>query len=101
VSPCLDGDVDPTDTDPNNPGIQLDCAVSDVVNLNTPQQTETQIVQCPMTDPNTPNPTGPRPCWWVKSNPAACPSAPNLELHVERSSSPPAGDNVQASCAIK
>jgi hypothetical protein len=100
VSPCLDGDVDPTDINPTNPGIQPDCAVSDVVNLNTPQQTETQIVNCPMTDPNTPDPAGARPCWWVKTNAAACMTAPNLEIHVERASSPPAGDNVQVSCAI-
>ena len=101
VSPCLDGAVDPTDKDPNNPGIQPDCAVSDVVNLNTPQQSETQIPTCPMTGPTTPDPNGPRPCWWIASDPASCMTAPNLDIHVERSGSPPAGDNVEVSCAIK
>jgi len=101
VSPCLAGDVAADDIDPTTPGLQLDCTVTDVVNLNTSEQHETIIPRCPMKDASTPD-TATRPCWWVKSDPAAC-AAPSsgIELHVERAGAPPVGDNVKVSCAIK
>jgi hypothetical protein len=105
VSPCLDGKIADADTDMANPGVQPDCSVSDVVNLNTPQQMQTQMSACKMSDATTPDPSGARPCWWVKSNEAACKNAnnttaaPYFEIHVERSSAPAAGTNVQVACA--
>ena len=41
ISPCLEGDVDPTDVDPNNPGTQLQCTVTDVVNHRHVERDET------------------------------------------------------------
>jgi hypothetical protein len=102
ISPCLDGAVASTDIDPVAPGLQLDCNVSDIVNLNTPQQSETSIPRCAMQDANTPDAGGARPCWWVKSDPAACVAPTSgLELHVERTNAPPAGDNIKVECAVK
>jgi len=83
VSPCLDGSIDTTDLDPANPGLQLDCTVSELANLDSPEPTETTLTPCEMSAPDVPSPTGRRPCWWVKPNPVACTTATGLEIHVE------------------
>jgi hypothetical protein len=100
MSPCLDGTFNTNDTDPNNPGLQPACTISDVVGLGTPQQSATPIVACPMTDPTTPSPTATKPCWWIGTNPTSCPAVPSLELHVERTAPPPAGTDVEVQCAL-
>ena len=97
ISPCLEGPIDTTDVDPANPGVQPQCAVSDV---QVAAGTEAQIPACTMSAPEVPAPGGPRPCWWVKANPAACTTATGLELHVERASAPAAGTSVRVSCAV-
>jgi hypothetical protein len=98
ISPCLGGSLDATDLDPNNPGIQPDCAVSEVTNLDSPEPTETRIPACEMSAPDVPNPTSRQPCWWMKDNPA-CTTTTNLEIHVE----PPAtaGTTLRVQCATK
>ncbi len=88
-SPCLDGDtVDLTDLDPSEPGLQIDCSVSDVQEEGTPAQTAQVIPRCTMTDPMTPDPNqATYPCWWIEINATTCPanqSPENVELHVER-----------------
>jgi len=98
VSPCLEGDVA---YDPAKPTEQPDCVVSDVVGLNTSSQTETVVQVCPMLDATTPDPSGPRPCWWVAQDTASCPDGSHLDLHVERDQAPPTGDNVQVSCVVQ
>lgn len=98
ISPCLEGPVDPTDVDPNNPGTQLDCDVDDVTGASsTPQP----IVRCPMQDAATPTPSGPRPCYWIDNNPATCP-APDTgyELNIVRTQPPAPGTSVDVECAV-
>jgi hypothetical protein len=98
TSPCLDSNVSPTDIDPNSPGIQLACAVSDVQDANTSQQKQEVIPRCPMVDDTTPDPNGPRPCWWAKAN-ATC-AGSGLELHIERSSAPLPNTQEQMVCEL-
>src|SRR5262249_59119229 len=90
ISPCLEGNIDMTDSDPNNPGLQPQCTVSDVQNAGS-DETETLIPTCAMTDANTPATGGPRPCWGIKNNPAACSTDTGLGLHLERHSPPAVG----------
>ncbi|HKA88673.1 MAG TPA: hypothetical protein VKE22_13475 [Haliangiales bacterium] len=98
VAPCLEGEVNTTDVEPSEPGLQLNCSVTDVLNVATPQQTETVIPRCPMTGPTTPSPSGPRPCWWVQSDPASCPTPTKLALRVERTSAPAPNTTERVRC---
>ncbi len=101
ISPCLEGPVDTSDADPNNPGVQLQCTVNDVLNLGGSDATQTLIPACPMSDPNTPSASGPRPCWWADMNSASCP-APDTgyELNVVRSAPAATGTTVDVQCAV-
>ena len=56
----------------------------------------TSIPNCPMIDATTPDPMGPRPCWWVARD-ATC-SGGEL-LHVERNAPAAEGTVVVATCA--
>lgn len=97
VKPCLEGPIDATDRLPD-PGLQIDCNVSDVV--LEPEEDETVIQRCEMLSPEQPSPGGARPCWWVKQNPASCGgTATQLELHLERTQTPAPGTSVRARCA--
>ena len=101
ISPCLEGAVDPTDADPNNPGIQLQCTVSDVHDAGTATSTTTAMPACAMTNATTPDPTGARPCWWVDMNTTTCP-APDTgyELNVVRTTAAALGTTVDVECAV-
>ncbi len=100
VSPCLTGDINTTDVDPNNPGEQVNCTVSDVTDQNTPQEIDQVLPTCPMTDATTPDPSGPRPCWWVAVSTADCPNtSSNLELHIERNGSAASDTTTAIECA--
>lgn len=96
ISPCLEGPVDTTDIDPNNPGTQLDCNVND-----TQGSTSTPIPRCPMQDASTPAPNGPRPCYWIDQNTTTCP-APDTgyELNLVRTEPPAIGTTVDVECAV-
>jgi hypothetical protein len=99
VSPCLEGGVVTDDLDPEAPGTQLECNVSDVV-LET--EHETQIPRCAMLGAEQPAAGGDRPCWWAKPNPVACAATPTqLELHVERTTPPASGTSVRVRCATR
>jgi len=103
ISPCLEGPIDVTDTDPRNPGTQPQCAVSYLYNFGTPQQQEQQLEPCIMTDPTTPS-SQPSPCWYVVTDanvcadPAAFPT--HLELKLANGPTPPAGTVTSVSCAV-
>ncbi|MBX3162067.1 MAG: hypothetical protein KF773_39255 [Deltaproteobacteria bacterium] len=101
VSPCLEGELSTRDVDDRNPGTQLDCEVSDVVDPFAAHPIETQIPRCAMADATTPAAGGTRPCYWIASNPAACTTATGLELRVERTSPPAAGTELRVSCALE
>jgi hypothetical protein len=89
-TPCLDDKVSAQDIDPNVPGIQVDCQVSDVTAKDTSAESETVIPRCDMMAIGTtgagPTATGARPCWWTSIETGTCPASPTgLVLHVERS----------------
>ncbi|MBC7975137.1 MAG: hypothetical protein H7138_09145 [Myxococcales bacterium] len=98
ISPCLEGTLDETDIDEVKPGLQLDCAVTDVQDAYTDTPVEQVIRRCPMLDDERPDVGDGSACWWVKHNPS-CDTATQLELQVERRASPPQGTVVQVSCA--
>nr|HEX4316356.1 hypothetical protein [Kofleriaceae bacterium] len=103
VSPCLDGPIDLRDAEPTNPGVQPDCEVSDVTDINTPQQHDTPLSPCEMTDATTPTAGGARPCWWVAPDATTCGGSATptqLALHVERDAAPPTGTDTVVSCAV-
>lgn len=101
ISPCLEGNVDPRDTDATNPGLQLQCSVQDIVGINTANETTSQISACKMSDANTPDPSGARPCWWILDDKTECATTETgFALKVERSSPPATGTNVDVQCAL-
>jgi len=98
ISPCLEGKLDTADFEPDEPGTQLQCNVSDVV--FEPEEIETLIPSCEMQDATTPAAGGERPCWWTTPNPVGCSStATQLELHIERTAAPAPGTSVRVRCA--
>jgi hypothetical protein len=100
-TPCIQGNIDLTDVDPDEPGLQLNCHIADVRFPNTPSATEDVIARCPMQDATTPN-TSSLPCWWTTTNAARCSDTPTqVELHVERGTADaPIGTHVIANCLI-
>jgi len=99
ISPCLVGSLVTTDRDADNPGVQLDCTVSDIQIHDSGEDSEQAIPACAMAGPETPEAGGTRPCWWVASNPTTCTTATGLELHVERNGSAPTGTATRVRCA--
>ena len=101
ISPCLEGDVDPADADPNNPGTQLQCTVTDVITSDTSGQSSTPMPPCQMQDPTTPMPGGARPCWWIDKNTTSCPSPDTgFEMNFVRAQPPAPGTRVDVECAV-
>src|ERR1700733_6469590 len=101
ISPCLEGPIDPRDTDPNNPGVQLQCTVSDAIAVDTPDEVETVIPACRMSDATTPDPNGVFPCWGSDMNTTTCP-APDTgyELNVVRTQPAAINTTVVAECGV-
>jgi hypothetical protein len=71
ISPCLEGAIDLRDRDEANPGLQPDCAVSDLVATDGGGDVETVIPRCHMIAAEDPD-LADAPCWWIKAHPAAC-----------------------------
>jgi hypothetical protein len=84
TSDCLASNVDPTDTDPAMPGVQLACTVTDIYGTE-----QIAIPQCEMSDVTLPDPNGARPCWWAETD-ESCISQGGGELsyHIERATPP-------------
>jgi hypothetical protein len=100
-NPCFEGDVDTTDADPTNPGLQLTCTVSDVVEPDG-RAIETIIPACKMADATTPAADAQQPCWYVKPDPVKCeiyPSELTLAIHPEQRTTPP-DTHVIAQCVV-
>jgi hypothetical protein len=99
--PCVTGAIDTADLRPDEPGLQLNCEVSDAPTA-TSTATEQVIARCPMKDATTPD-TSTAPCWWAAVDVAACPSTisvTNIKIVVERNNAgPPIGTHVVARCA--
>jgi hypothetical protein len=100
VSPCLEGELDTSDTDIASPGLQPDCQVSDVQDPDTGAPIEVLIPRCPMLAEDRPDLGEAPACWWVQSNPAACSTQTHLELHVERAAPPAPNTTVRVSCVV-
>lgn len=107
-SPCLSGNVDPTDSDPNAVGIQLDCIVSDEMRTgDKPGDVVTSdIPACQMmetgADKFAPLASQTYPCYWFNHDDGLCAQAPNLALTIERNGQePPRGTEVVVKCAGK
>lgn len=101
ISPCLEGSIDPSDADPNNPGTQVQCAVNEIVNANTATETSTLVPTCPMSDASTPAAQGPRPCWYVVKSTTDCPAPDSgFELKIARDTAPATGTDINVQCAV-
>ncbi|MBX3162068.1 MAG: hypothetical protein KF773_39260 [Deltaproteobacteria bacterium] len=91
-NPCFESDVSTTDLDPNNPGLQLECTVSEVERPNTPAAVERIMPTCKMQDENTPANDAVQPCWYVKKNLMQCSEYPSklvFAVHPEQRNTPP------------
>jgi hypothetical protein len=92
-SPCIDGTL--ADVDPNTPGPQYDCSVSDVTNFGKSNQSETVLPQCNNT--GTPSSSTNKPCWAIETDPM-CSTMSHLTLKVERSQMPAPDTHVVSYC---
>ncbi len=94
--PCIEGDL--ADADPNTPGDQYDCSVSDVTNLGKPTQSEVIMPQCDagMTV---------KPCWRIAEDPVNCPMTADKPhtfiLKFERAVAPPPETHTIAYCVTE
>ncbi len=87
-SPCIDGTL--ADVDPNTPGPQYDCSVSDVTNYGKANQMETVLPEC--NNLGTPAMSSNLPCWAIETDTANCSSGSHLTLKVERGNTTPPPD---------
>lgn len=95
-SPCIDGTL--ADVDPNTPGPQYDCSVSDVANYGKANQMETVLPECNNLTAGQENTSTNQPCWAIESDPANCSSGQHLTLKVERQQAPPPDTHVISYC---
>lgn len=80
-NPCFESDVTQEDLDPANPGLQIECAVSDRT-----ATAETTIPACRMADATTPAADAKQPCWYLKPDVEQCREYPSkllLAVHPE------------------
>ena len=105
VSPCIEGQVDPRDGAPNNPGLQPDCTVTELVAPETTtgdaEPVGTVVPRCKMLDETHADPAGARPCWWMAQHVEACAATETgLQLHIERSALPAPNTKDRVSCSL-
>jgi hypothetical protein len=93
--PCIGGKL--ADVDPNTPGDQYDCSVSDVTNPRTPQQNETIVPPCQETSPGV---YSPLPCWRIATDPM-CNTSTMHVLKIERRDAPAPNTLVFANCVTE
>jgi hypothetical protein len=96
-SPCIEGNL--ADVDPNTPGPQYDCSVSDVTNFGKANQTETVLPQC--NNLTSPASSTNKPCWAIEVDTVNCMSGDHLTLKIERSEAPPADTHVVSYCVTE
>ena len=93
--PCIGGRL--ADVDPNTPGDQYDCSVSDVTNARTPQQQETILPACIETSPGV---YSNKPCWRIATDPMCMTSTMHV-LKIERTEAPAPQTIVFANCVTE
>jgi hypothetical protein len=96
-SPCIEGNL--ADVDPNTPGPQYDCSVSDVRNYGKANQTEVVLPQC--NNATNPEASTNKPCWSIVPDPENCSMAPHLTLKVERNEAPAPDTHVISYCVTE
>lgn len=96
-SPCIEGKL--ADVDPNTPGNQYDCSVSDVTNFGKANQSENVLPAC--NNAGTPDSSTNKPCWAIVPDPMNCMSGANLTLKIVRSEAPPADTHVVSYCVTE
>ena len=94
-SPCIDGTL--ADVDPNTPGPQYDCSVSDVTNFGAANQMETVLPECNNLTPGSESTSTNKPCWAIETDTVNC-TGTGLTLKVERSVAPPPDDHEISYC---
>jgi hypothetical protein len=95
-SPCIDGNL--ADVDPNTPGNQYDCSVSDVKNYGKANQTEEVLPQC--NNATSPASSTNKPCWSIQVDPK-CSGPGMLTLKVERDVAPAPDTHVISYCVTE
>ena len=97
-SPCIDGTL--ADVDPNTPGPQYDCSVSDVQNYGKANQQETILPEC--NNLTTPASSTNVPCWAIETDPM-CSAGQHLTLKIERggTATPPDGTHTISYCVTE
>ncbi len=75
-NPCFEDAIDTTDLDPANPGLQPQCAVSEVTAPGSASPHETNLPRCKMADPRTPATDTVQPCWYVEEDLQQCDAFP-------------------------
>jgi hypothetical protein len=96
-SSCIDSSL--FDADPNVPGPQFDCSVSEFQNYGQPNQVETLLVQC--NNLATPDASTNKPCWAILNDPPTCPNVDHQVMSVQRTGAPPPNTKVMAQCVAK
>ncbi|HWU87564.1 MAG TPA: hypothetical protein VN253_09835 [Kofleriaceae bacterium] len=84
-SPCVAAQL--ADAKPDEPGLQVDCVVEDVVGT-----TATKLEPCD---------AGAQPCWKLEADAASCSGPGNLKLAVARSSPPVPETVTRMRCAVE
>lgn len=98
-NPCLEANIDVTDIQPNTPGTQIDCQVSDVRYPETDMEEQKVIPRCDQSGSAPTIPAGATACWYVEPDTTNCTSTShNLALVIKRTSDPPEGTHVIARC---
>jgi hypothetical protein len=99
---CFESDVSVADLDPANPGLQLECSVSEITRPGTSTAIETSIHACKMADPTTPASDAAEPCWYVIPDPVKCegyPSQLKLAVHPDERETPP-DTHLRVQCVV-
>lgn len=98
-SPCVDGTL--ADADPNTPGVQYDCSVSDVTNFGLANQNEVVLPECNDLTPGQEASSANKPCWAIETDPMNCAGGQHLTLKIERSVAPAPDTHVVSYCVTR
>lgn len=83
--PCFQSELDQTDLDPANPGLQPQCTVAEITGAGTAAEAEAILPACAMADATTPAATTATPCWYVVPDPDKCETFPTqLKLMIDQ-----------------
>jgi hypothetical protein len=101
-TPCFQVRIRQDDVSPD-PGLQLECEVSEVVFPGTAQESSTRIPRCAMLDDTTVAPGSPEPCYFIRLDTVDCDTYPTmLELAIHPPERiPPPGSTIRAECVTE